>query len=367
MLMRLVVMTGLGLNPSLAHAQVAPTRIAEAVSCASCRITLSTVATLGDTDGPGELTTVPYGVRVDGRGRYWLWGGDAAGGPPVYDTSGRFLRTTGRRGQGPGEFEGVIDAIPLPGDSVLVIDQVRRATLFAPDLSVARHIPLGATLSRSLVVNWPRSVIGFDHYGAGGRGGPVFHEMAFDSVPARVTRSFGPEWSIRDFRTMTASMRITAPTTSGFWAATHDQYRIERWSFEGKMDLVLERSPAWPPRTSEGFGSPDTPPPNSMQAIAEDRAGRLWVFVNVAAPTWREGWPRTTGETRVSAFAQEKMFRTVVEVLDPRAGRAVARRQLDEWIIAALPGERAVIYSVAADGIPRLRIVGFTLEGRLSP
>jgi hypothetical protein len=59
----------------------------------------------------------------------------------------------------------------------------------------------------------------------------------------------------------------------------------------------------------------------------------------------------------------EKLHRTTVEVLDPVALRVVARRELDEWICAVLPDLRAVIYSVDADGFPRLKIVRLSLQG----
>ena len=353
------------LVPELANAQIAsPVRIPDDPTCGACRITVTTVTTLGDTDGPGALAGVPIGVRVDGRRRFWLLGGAITpGGPPVYDPDGRFLRVAGRRGKGPGEFETVTDVVPLPGDSVLVIDSDRRATIFAPDLSAARHLTLGATIYYAVVINWPRSVIGFNHYGPGNRGGPVLHDMAFDSSPPSVTKSFGPDWKIPDFKAMAAASRILAPSATGFWTVGQEHYRVEHWTRDGVSDAMLERIPAWPPRTSEGLGLPDQAPPNGVQGIAEDRNGRVWVFTRVAAPTWREGWPKGTGDMRISAFSQEKMFRTVVEVLDPKAGRVIARRQLDEWIIAALPEGRAVVYAVDADDIPRLRVVRLAVDG----
>jgi hypothetical protein len=152
--------------------------------------------------------------------------------------------------------------------------------------------------------------------------------MTFDSSSARVVRSFGPSWSLPDFRTMAATMR--APSASGIWTASLEQYRIEHWSPQGQLQRVLERTPAWPPRATEGLGTPTIEPPNSIQAITEDSAGRLWVFISVAAPTWREGWPANIrGEMSMSSIALEKMLRTLVEVIDPVAGRVVARRQLN--------------------------------------
>ncbi len=257
----------------------------------------------------------------------------------------------------------VADVIPVPGDSVLVMDYYRRATLFAPDLTMSRILQLGATLAQSLVVDWPRSIVGFSHYAAGDRGGHVLHSMSFDSTPARITRSFGPSWAMPDVRTMETASRSIAQSARGLWAAPAHPYRIEHWTADGRNDHVIERTPAWPARTAGGFGNRDTPPPNSVNAIADFGDGRLWVFINTAASTWREGWPKGEGELRASAFSFEKMVRTLVEVIDPASGRVLARRQLDEWIVATLPGHKAVIYMVGADDIPRLRVVRLALEG----
>jgi hypothetical protein len=344
----------------------AAVRIPDEVACRSCRIMLATITTLGDTDGPGALASVPLGVRVDGRGRYWVWSRDNGGGPLVYDATGRFLRVTGRRGQGPGEFEQVADVLVVPGDSVFVVDQSRRATMFGPDLSASRHQLTGTSLGKSVVVEWPDTVIAFSEYASGERGGPVLHVIAFDSASSRVVRSFGPTWNIRDIRSMEASQRVLAPSRSGVWSATFDHYRLEHWTADGFNDVLLLRIPPWPVRTAASFGDLERniPPPNSVRAIMEDSDGHLWVFINVASPSWRDGWPRARGEFRASAFSYERLYRTLVEVIDPKAGRVLVRHQLNEWVATTLPGGRAAIYSVDANDIPRLRIVQLRFEGK---
>jgi hypothetical protein len=62
-------------------------------------------------------------------------------------------------------------------------------------------------------------------------------------------------------------------------------------------------------------------------------------------------------------MSYEKLFRTTIEVLDPRRGRVVARRSIDEYIMTALPNNRAAIYSVDADGISHISIVSLALTG----
>jgi hypothetical protein len=56
-----------------------------------------------------------------------------------YDAAGRYLLTAGRKGRGPGEFEGLSRLFLLPGDSVAAWDpNQQRLTVLAPGGAVAR-------------------------------------------------------------------------------------------------------------------------------------------------------------------------------------------------------------------------------------
>lgn len=57
----------------------------------------------------------------------------------VFDAQGRHVRTAGRKGRGPGEFEGLSRLFLLPGDSLAAWDaNQRRITVFAPGGALAR-------------------------------------------------------------------------------------------------------------------------------------------------------------------------------------------------------------------------------------
>jgi hypothetical protein len=83
----------------------------------------------------------------------------------AYDAQGRWLRTLGRQGSGPGEFNGLGSVFLLPGDSIAAYDGgAGRLTVFAPSGALARTAnvapldgrlppkPLGAFADGSLVV-----------------------------------------------------------------------------------------------------------------------------------------------------------------------------------------------------------------------
>jgi hypothetical protein len=98
--------------------------------------------------------------------------------------------------------------------------------------------------------------------------------------------------------------------------------------------------------------------------VQEDRGGLLWVFVLVAAPTWREAWPPEAAKRRevpAEKMAYGKLFRTTVEVIDPKAARVIARRMLNRWVIAVLPGGRVASYVEDSAGYPRVAIDAVSL------
>jgi len=63
----------------------------------------------------------------------------------IYSARGALLAHFGRKGSGPGEFNGRLDLLPAAGDSVLVFDQGNdRTTLFNTDGRIVREWPTSA-------------------------------------------------------------------------------------------------------------------------------------------------------------------------------------------------------------------------------
>lgn len=69
---------------------------------------------------------------------------DGAPDVRVFDAVGRHLRTLGRQGEGPGEFQGPSLLGALPGDTLVVMDsRLRRISLFHPDAGFIRSATPG--------------------------------------------------------------------------------------------------------------------------------------------------------------------------------------------------------------------------------
>jgi hypothetical protein len=72
----------------------------------------------------------------------------------IYDAKGAHLRTSGRAGSGPGEFQNIAGIWLGPGDSLLVSDiLVRRLTVLDRDGNVGRSLSLGGASGQMLPVN----------------------------------------------------------------------------------------------------------------------------------------------------------------------------------------------------------------------
>ena len=354
------------------HAQSAPGQSAvpkpvpDEPSCERCTIEVTKLATLGTDDGPGALASRPMSVNVDGKGRYWVF--VELEPPLVYGADGAFIRTLGRKGGGPGEFQSANNALAV-GDSMLVFDWLSsRASMVGPDLSVARSAVIQSPLAPGFVITWPDAVIMSGEANQGAPTNRPMNRVTFADSSLKVLDTFGPENQHGPMVQFETSQLLAPSRGPRIWSSYVVRYLLSHWTADGKLLASYERKPDWftgdPPH---GLGTPTRPPSALVAGIGEDPAGLLWVLVSRPAPTWQEGWPKmTAGQREVSmrSLNYDKFYRTTIEVIDPAAVRVVARRDLDAYAMAMLPGGRAVIYGLDANDIPRLTIVGLALKGR---
>jgi hypothetical protein len=144
------------------------------------------------------------------------------------------------------------------------------------------------------------------------------------------------------------------------WAAELTRYRLTQWSATGEILRVLERKPAWFDENRADWGGPDKPPREHIAGLAIDERGFLWVLINVAAPTWREAWPSVppgTREISSDRIRRDKQYRTIIEVIDPTAGRVVARQNFNEYFATLFSNQHAAIFYIDWNDIPHYSIV----------
>jgi hypothetical protein len=180
----------------------------------------------------------------------------------MYDARGRYLRTIGRPGQGPGEFRQVMGLVRRPGDTLTVIDSRDEAEFFTPDGKFVRGLKLmprhenlvffgftffdDGSLART---SWPQ---GRDHTDDRRVDSlAVLLVTASDSQGRVIARHPATQY------TKSISLPFPQPVTFGpagfivsdadrYYAAWADQYELRRYRLDGRLDLIV-RAP-WSPQ-----------------------------------------------------------------------------------------------------------------------
>ncbi len=262
-------------------------------------------------DGPkveqfGDITA----VTSDSRGRIYVLDYQSQE-ISVFEPDGTFSRKIGRRGWGPGEFDGASELMMASGDTLWVLDDgVMRYSAFSPDgtflVGYARSI-VGSTswltptfLSGGGCLDW---AISFPdgRFGARVEYRPIRYGPGFgraDTFPALEYRKPmlpAGRWPVLYF----GGALVGAVDREGsLWFAHSRQYRIYRRTLEGDTSLVASLPADGPPvteadrayvaealarsalRDEELEALPDAKP--IVHGIVPDGAGHLFVFVDVA-------------------------------------------------------------------------------------
>lgn len=312
-------------------------------TCPECRISVDSLVTLGDRDGPGMLESYFGHVRRDSRGRYFLtsslpyfW---------VFSPDGQVVRRIGRDGEGPGEFRAASGVVIDGGDSIRVFDsRLRRMTVFSPDLRMVRTERLefnagiySTALGNRMVVN--SMVRTPDRIG---------YPLQLVDQRGEIIRSFGSVDGVyrADLRDALDVRKITPSLAGGIWSAWRNQYVIEHWDTAGALTDVLHREVEWfptwwhPTRTG-----PNTPPVTLITAI-QARGDTLWVLLRIADSEWWGANEMPEGRNFLSENPDQYLD-TMVEVIDLKNATVIASQRMPQALRGfAGPG---IVYGSGTD------------------
>jgi hypothetical protein len=297
-----------------------------------CSLRHAPVAVLGEESGPGYVGRVGRGGIVQrSDGVFAVRDVEDQDRVKFFDENGRYLRSFGRQGDGPGEFQIASIVLLLEGDSVEVYDLGnRRRTVIAPDFTLGR-ISHGPDLLAPTIIRLRDGtrVMNGALYTPQGLGLPLHHV----DVEGQVLASFGADPPIQDLAARGAVRRfLTTNDSESVWSGALPRYRMEEWTVGGGRMRVLEREVDWfTPHDGSRLAADGSPRPR-FQALHEDKEGLLWTVVWVPAPRWEEGLRESDGVGALPGLVvtdYSKVYDSVVEVIDPEAGRVVRSQRFD--------------------------------------
>ncbi|MGQ0766552.1 MAG: 6-bladed beta-propeller, partial [Gemmatimonadota bacterium] len=269
----------------------------------------------------------------------------------VYDSTGRFAGTIGRSGEGPGEWRIIQRLVSGPADSLYIFDFNRRMVVFSPSGRVVRTVTQPLRVVDALPLSNGSVVLSGALTTPAGIGYP-FHLVSADG---RHVRSFGMVDAVRGCNDLSSVGRHLSLASNGsVWAVPSDSYEIQRWDTAGVLRGSFVRRPAWfeyykqtyRRRGSEGEVRPylrkDTPE-SWIRGVREDRSGRLWVLIAVAATDWESHGIMGGEGQAVTHDVRDKLYDTIVEVIDPRTARVVTRARLS-FNVAGFASDDVIIH-----------------------
>lgn len=322
--------------------------------CAGCTIERRAVLTIAGLDEPnvGPYTAVAH----DSRGR-WLLGtmDKSPGNVAVYDSSGAFLRRFGRKGEGPGELQGVGVMVATRGDTVHVFDNyLRRHTVFSPTYQYLRSSALPGYVLDAVELSDGSLVVNADFPRPNSVGLPL-HKL---DAAGRIVHSFGAEVPVyRSDATYLLNRALSVAEGNRVWSAPGPRYEPGLWSLTEKV-VEVRREVAWfPPQISVVSPGRAQRPSPWVTGVWSEGGQRLWIKLQVPDANWR---PRpqeviAMGE-RAPPIEWDREYDTIVEVIDIRTGQLLASQRFDQYLRYLLPGGYAVHYREDALGEPFLDV-----------
>ncbi|MDE2662078.1 MAG: hypothetical protein OXI39_03605 [Gemmatimonadota bacterium] len=148
------------------------------------------------------------------------------------------------------------------------------------------------------------------------------------------------------------------------WRALPTEYAVEAWDPANPGSVIrLEGQPAWftPGPPLEGYPL-DAPAPSVINGLRY-ADGLLWITTLVADDEWRDA---VADPVPLVPLDLRKMMDGVIEVIDVRTGRLVARTVHDE--VLWWTGEKSLLYSIREDGlVPQAVLFTPSLAGEACP
>jgi len=308
---------------------------------------------LGDRTGPGYVSETQFIVQ-DSVGQYWL--GQFRDMVKIFRADGTFVRTLGRKGEGPGEFD---TPVPIRTDGtgrVHIWDAGNpRITVVRPDFTVDTIVRLPINPWLMIPLHEQDAYVGNLALNSLAALGHPFHLIR----GSRLVRSFGAPHT--EITYLNDARRVfTADADDRVFSARFDAFSVDVWDPNTGERIARFEGPPFREAASnanEPILYRPRPTLNSIQVAAD---GRLWLLLLTPNDDWRDHMEIVqTGDGRrryQPLDGSASIWGTEVIVVDLSARRIVARTRRREHFPGFVgSGQLLEIYEYP-DGSPEIRI-----------
>jgi hypothetical protein len=314
---------------------------------AAATITVETVVTLGGEPDLSDRAALPAAVRVLESGGYVVSVEPSSSGPEglprVYGVDGRYQLSVGRLGDGPGEYRTPIVWSTLPGDSLVVTDEMRSSgAIVDRQGNLVRRLAVPAGI-RQIIVTSDQALVGNAPYNRNrNQSAPL---VRLDSAGSLVSSFGGDSVGCGRLCGVLGSRRLVADADGGVWAAHQAKaYVLEHYDRAGRRTKQFRLAPEWfAPMDSFPPHRDDRTPLSMVHGLSLDADGRLWIMGSTADSAWQDGLgdsrPGEGGSYR-PVIDLARYRDGVLEVRDTATGVLLASRRFPDSpvLLPAGPG-----------------------------
>jgi hypothetical protein len=254
-----------------------------------------------------------------------------------------------------------------PSKMVYVFDLTRRLFVFHADGRFARSVPMVSPVTSSLVLE-DGTILVNAHLRTAEEAGLPLH--LFSAAGDKI-RSFGAEDpQVNSAAPDLQTRHITSCARGVVWTVGPAAYVLEQWSIDGSLITRIDRRGApFPPARDTAF-TPAAPHPRTEAAVSHirglscDAAGNLWVARVVPDPGWRSQNLSIGEGVTVSSEDFDKLYDTIVDVVDPRTKRLIASARFPFYVVTTFGRSSIVRARSASRATPVLELLDLTLSRR---
>lgn len=337
------------------HSQ-SPTVI-EGRGCSDCMRFTPTIV-LGDETEAGSVAVGRGLIRLrDGSFVHATGGGELV----RFSPTGRPVGRIGREGSGPLEFRSIDFLVSDPHDTLVVFDGSNgRAMTISPSHSQVRQFTLPHQVTSAAMLPNGDIAANVHSEDALRTGIPV---RVFDRRSGAIRSSMGrrPLERVAANEAWAGWREVAVSPRGTIWTASRNRYVLEEWDREGNKLREIERRVPWfLPYAKRIDLSPSNAPQPSVSRLHVDGAGRVWVFVEVAATEWRRGVvarrPMPGIVPGYEPRSLSALYHTMVEVIDPDGRAVLASQRLPALAWGMLSDDLIYTDAQSDEGVPRFQL-----------